>query len=45
MDNLCNWSDVLLQENRSEQQVERLNLFIKEEITLQLQPHIDLLIR
>lgn len=45
MDNLCNWSDVWLQENRSEQQVERLNLFIKEEITLQPQPHIDLLIR
>ena len=45
MDNLCNWSDVWLAENRSEQQVERLSLFIKEETTLQPQPHIDLFIR
>lgn len=45
MDSLCNWSDVWLKERRSEQQVERPNLFIKEEIMLQPQQHIDLLIR
>lgn len=45
MENLCNWSDVWLEGNRSEQQVERLNLFIKKEIILQPQPHIDLIIK
>lgn len=45
MDSLCNWSDVWLQDSRSEQQVERPSLFMKEEIMLQPQPHIDLLIR
>lgn len=45
MENLCNWSDVWLPGNRSEQQDERHNLFIKKEIMMQPQPHIDLIIK
>lgn len=45
MDSLCNCSDVWLQDSRLEQHVEQPSLFIKEEIMLQPQPHIDLLRR
>lgn len=45
MDTLCNCSDVWLQDRKLEQQVEQPSLFIKKEIMLQPQPHIDLLIR
>lgn len=40
----CSCSEVWLQERRSEQQAVRPSLFIREEMMLQPQPHIDLLI-
>lgn len=40
----CSCSEVWLQERRSEQQAVRPSLFIREEMKLQPQPHIDLLI-
>lgn len=40
----CSCSEVWLQERRSEQQAERPSLFIREEMMLQPQPHIDVLI-
>lgn len=41
----CSCSEVWLQERRSEQHTVRPSLFIREEMMLQPQPHIDLLIR
>lgn len=40
----CSCSEVWLQERRSEQQAVQPSLFIREEMMLQPQPHIDLLI-
>lgn len=40
----CSCSEVWLQERRSEQHAVRPSLFIREEMMLQPQPHIDVLI-